>query len=170
MSAIATIVAAVLALTGVIVGVVVGIRRWRTERLDARRAPFHKDRQSAYRDIWDAVEDLHVSMRTDDLTQDDLDAKFQQINARMLKSGIYLDDADREAVRLYIEALLVYQKVLQASGNAETRRAHRITQTNAPVGFNPQALLQAQERTTELRQQLVTRMREVLSGSDEADT
>jgi hypothetical protein len=167
MAAIASVVAALLAFAGVIAGIVVGIRRWKTERRDTKSAQFAKDRQGAYREIWDAIEELDIALRTKDLTPDEQTKTIQGVNVRMLKGGLYLDTADREALSQYVTELTAYQKLLETSGDDGAKRARRITAVGAPVNMNLHELLAAQERTERMREQLIIRIRGVLIGADE---
>jgi hypothetical protein len=82
-------------LVGVLAGLAVGARRWRRERRDAGAADFRKERQAAYRDLWSKVEGLSVDLRTDTLSQESLRARVRDLNASILKAGLYIDEDDR---------------------------------------------------------------------------
>jgi len=162
----ATVIAATIALIGVLAGLVVGARRWRRDRRDARSADFTKDRQAAYRGLWSSVEGLSVALRTDTLTDEAFRARIRDLNADLLKAGLYVDEADRELASSYIKAVERFHLVVTSSNDPGAKV------TFGDTGIIPDDVIlrvrdlgAAQERAMDLRAQLVQRIRLVLNDA-----
>jgi hypothetical protein len=164
-----TVVAAVVALIGVLAGLAVGLRRWQGERRDARTADFAKDRRAAYQNLWSNVEGLSIALRTERLTRDELDGRVRELNAGLLKSGLFIDEPDRESAASYVEAVKRFHALVSSSNDPEAQRSFSLTDAiPAEVIQRARDLGVAQERARDLRGRLVQRLRVVLN--DEKDS
>jgi len=171
MAAIATIVAAVLALSGVIAGIVVAPRRWQAERRDTRRAQFTKDRQSAYRRMWESVEELDIDLRSSDLSPIEIAAKVRDINVRLIKCRLYIDDADRELIASYVKALGDYQRLIMSSNDSAAKEEFEMTATGLTpsLRLRVQEMYYAQEDLGATRARIIARIRLVLIDAEGVD-
>jgi hypothetical protein len=161
----ATVIAAIVALVGVLAGLVVGLRRWQRERRDARTADFIKDRQAAYRNLWSTIEGLSVDMRTEALKGEALRGRLRDVNAELLKAGLYIDEPDRDLASSYIKAVERFHEVVSSSNDPGAKITFGDTGAIPPeVMRRVRDLGGAQERATDLRAQLVRRIRVVLNN------
>jgi len=160
----ATVIAAVLALAGVLVGVIVGVRRWRRERRDTRTADFTRERQAAYRTLWSTIEGLSVALRTEALTGEALRGRLREVNAELLKAGLYIDEPDRELASSYLKAVERFHHVVSSSNDDDAQVNFGDTNAIPPeVISRVRDLGAAQAQATALRGQLVQRIRAVLN-------
>ena len=163
----ATVIAATLALVGVLAGLIIGLRRWKRERRDTRTADFTRERQTAYRNLWSTIEGLSVALRTEVLKGEALRGRLREVNAELLKAGLYIDEPDRELASSYIQAVERFHHVVSSSNDADAEVSFGNTNAIPPeVISRVRDLGAAQERATALRGQLVRRIRAVLN--DEA--
>lgn len=161
----ATVIAAALALIGVLVGLVVGLQRWRSERRDTRTADFIKDRQAAYRSLWSGVEGLSVALRTEAFTGETLRDRIRDLNADLLRAGVYIDERDRELASSYVKAVEQFHLIVSSSDDPGAKVSFGDTASIPPeVIQRSRDLGVAQERVMKLRAQLVERIRLVLKG------
>ena len=147
----ATVIAAVVALVGVLAGAVIGVLRWKRERRDARAADFTRDRQAAYRSLWSNIEGMSVALRTDRLDSEGIRKRVREVNAELMKAGLYLDEPDRDLASSYLAALERFHAAVASSDEPEARKAFNDT------GVIPQHAIRkvqdlgtAQDRVAEL--------------------
>jgi hypothetical protein len=160
----ATVVAAVLAFVGVLAGLAVGLRRSHRERRDVRTLEFTKERQAAYRNLWSTVEGLSVALRTETLTGDALHGRIRDINAELLRSGLYIDELDRHLATAYIKSVEHFHDIVSSSDDPDVKISFGDTDTIPPhVIQRVRELGDAQERATGLRDRLIRRIRDVLT-------
>lgn len=159
------ILTTVIALIGTLVGIFVGYRKWKRDRESERFAGFEKDRQSAYKKLWENVEEVNVQVRIDEVSRSDFSRKVQALNAFMLKSGIYIDDEDRALVNEYLKAVYNFQKVVRESGSKEAQIPLEETQPIPPsVSKDLKTIEVAQNKAVILRDELIKKIRHVLTG------
>jgi hypothetical protein len=160
----ATVIGATLALLGVLAGLGVATRKSSRERRDAKTAEFTKDRQAAYRSLWTSVEGLSVALRTEALAAAPLRERSRELNAELLKAGIYIDEADRELASSYVKAVERLHMIASSSKDPAAKVAFEDT---GPIPLEVvqkvSDLGEAQEQAMSLRAQLVERIRLVLN-------
>jgi hypothetical protein len=79
-----------------------GYRQWKK---GARSGAYLADREAAYKAVWQALEDLHLYVRTNPFEGEAFDRLVRAANAKMIRSGLHLDEADQAAARRYMETL-----------------------------------------------------------------
>jgi hypothetical protein len=159
------IIVAIIALIGTVIGIYIGFRKSQQDRDSGRFGQYEKDRQGVYRDLWDRVEQFNIKARIELVEANELSAHLQSLNAFMLRSGIYLDDADRNLVNQYVEAAYNFQKVVRESGLDEAEVPlgktqaipYEIIQAHIVIG-------KAQNEALKLRSQVIEKVRRVLGG------
>jgi hypothetical protein len=160
------VIGAALALLGVLAGLGVAVRKSSRERRDAKTADFTKERQTAYRALWINVEGVSVALRTEALTAEELRDRIRNLNAELLKAGIYVDEADRELASAYVTAAERLQSIASSSNDPVAKAAFEATsRIPSEVVQRVRDLGAAQEQATSLRAQLVQRIRAVLGDS-----
>ncbi|MFQ5677417.1 MAG: hypothetical protein ACE5G1_16130 [bacterium] len=99
------------------------------------------------------------------VSKSDFSKKIQALNAFMLKSGIYIDDPDRALVNDYLKAVYHFQKVVRESGSEDAEIPLGETQS-IPTSVTDaiKAIEEAQKETATLRDELLKKTRQVLSG------
>ena len=160
------IITAVIAFAGTILGIYIGYRKWRRDQDSARFGQFEKDKQLAYKNLWERVEEINIKVRVEEVNSDQFLEHLQELNRYMLKHGIYFDDDDRALANKYAEAVYSFQNTVRDSGAIEA---------SVPLGATqdiPQSVLQgakeigeAQSRALKLRSEIREKIRSVLSGS-----
>lgn len=164
MSSVVAIATALLALSGVLAGIFVGVRRWKVERGDARSAQFTKDRQAAYRELWDSIQALDVFLRDESLSADAAGLRVREINAALIRHALYVQAADRDQMAKYVAALVSYQKLISADPVAHASFSD--TAAGLPAGVTLRQIFAARDELTAMQEALADRVRRVLLDED----
>jgi len=166
MSPTITVVTALLALSGVLAGIFVGIRKSSVVRRDTRRAQFIKDRQAAYRELWDSIQALDIFLRDDAMAPDKADRRVREINATLIRQTLYIETNDRDQMAEYVAALVNYQTFIAVDPEALAHFAK--TSASLPtIGTLPE-IFAARDKLVALHEALAERVRDVLLDEDGA--
>lgn len=166
MSSVVAIVTALLALAGVLAGIFVGIRRWKVERRDVRHAQFTKDRQAAYRELWDSIQALDLFLRDDAMSPSEAELRVRQINVTLIRHALYIQASDRDQMAAYVAALVSYQKIISVDPAALADFGK--TSARPPTFGTLPEIFEARDKLTALGEALAARVREILLDEDAA--
>jgi len=157
------ILVAVIGLSGTMIGLYVGYRKWNLEKQLERSTPYRTERQKAYKELWDRVEQLNVDGRLQPIPMDVFSDRLTELNANILRSGLYIDDTDQTLINEYVRAAREFHTAVRESENIDAQLALGDT---AQI---PQHIVAAEHRIREtskqalaLREKVVTRIRSVL--------
>src|ERR1051325_7297724 len=107
---------ALIGLIGTLIVAYFGYRQWKRQHALTRAGTLLSEKQSAYKTIWSKLEDVNAYVR-EEAGRDPLfdDKRFdvaryreavKTINVEMMKSGLLLNNGDKEVVADYLKALL----------------------------------------------------------------
>jgi len=156
------IITAVIALIGTVIGLIFGYRKWRKEQHAKKLDQFNKDRQESYKDLWNCLEDFNIKVRIEGVDNKDFFKHRQNLNAFLLKKGIYIDEEDIELSNKYAEAVFNFQEAVKESNNQEAKSDFQ--GTSSPVTEQTTEIGNAQKRALKLRDELLKKIRRILSG------
>ena len=163
--ALATIVAAVIALIGTLAGLRVGYRRWSEERKAQRSEKFEAERRDIYKGLWDRVEEVNASLRRNRVDDVGFSELVADLNEFMIRNGAHLDDSDQHLVNLYVAAVKRFDEVVRAAASEDAKVPYGQTMSIPPeVVSRLQALGEAQDRVSRLRNELLAKVRSIVSG------
>jgi hypothetical protein len=132
----------------------------------AREAPFVEQRGTAYRELWDKLEDAHIRIRTESIGQRDFDDIVLQTNALLIKQSLYVTDGDQALAREYVQALYRLRAVVLKSHDRGARRAMATTAAFTDDEFTAiQEVGTVSDEVTRLRNELISRVRSVLGST-----
>lgn len=151
--------------------VTVYVTMWLHRRVTRREIskPFMRDRQAAYKALWDNLERVHTLFRTEGVTLDKYDDAFRGVNIFMVENALYLDDDEQEAVNLYLIDLRRLREILNKYDGLIPQLFHEcgITaaiDTRAIQKFHAEEQ-QAVEDLEKARRQILEKCRFVLTGN-----
>ena len=160
------ILVALIALGGTLGGIVFGYRKWRAQARAERFGAFEKERQAAYKEMWSQVENLNVDSRIDPIDDSAFLQRRQEVNASMLRAGIYVEDRDRELINEYMAAVREFHKAVRRSGREDAETDLGNTGDIPPeVLVTAREIAETQERALDLREAVITRVQEVVAGA-----
>lgn len=163
--ALATIVAAVIALIGTLAGLRVGYRRWSEERKAQRSEKFEAERRDIYKGLWDRVEEVNASLRRNRVDDVGFSELVADLNEFMIRNGAHLDDSDQHLANLYVAAVKRFDEVVRAAASEDAKVPYGQTMSIPPeVVSRLQALGEAQDRVSRLRNELLAKVRSIVSG------
>ncbi len=160
------IIVALIALGGTVAGLVVGYRKWSEERGAERAKAFQTHRQGVYQELWQRVEQLNVDGRLMEIPQEEFSRRTAEINAFMMTSNVYIDDADRSLVNAYLQAARAFHQASRASDDEAVKRALGDTQEIPEEALRQaEGLAEAHKKALELRESVLQKARAVVSGA-----
>src|SRR3982750_1927023 len=114
---------ATIALIGTIITVFLSYRQWRRQQDASRSATYVTERQSAYKQLWLKLEEVHLKLRTDDVNETEFRALVLDVNSYILRNSLYLDDDDRELSNEYLRGLRRMKEIVRESNDQEAQIA-----------------------------------------------
>jgi hypothetical protein len=137
-------------------------------RRDDRSKSFEEHRQRTYKEMWERVERLNVDGRLQEIPDEEFSRRIAEINAFLLTSNVYIDDADRKLVSSYARAARAFHAAVRSSEDAGAKLALGDTEEiPAEVVERVRAIADAQEQALSLRASLLEKVRAVVSGRTE---
>ena len=96
-----------------VVGALIAYRKWKVEQERSRTADFRESQKAAYKELWDRVEDVHVQIRTKEMTRAEFSTLVRDVNSFLLKREIYFDDDLRGLVNEYLTTVFQLKTALE---------------------------------------------------------
>ncbi|MFL0809671.1 MAG: hypothetical protein K6L76_04595 [Agarilytica sp.] len=122
-----SIIVALVGLLGTLLGLFIGFKKWNYEKNREKREEYIKDRQNAYKSLWEKLEHLHAEIRKGEFDAASLrDLRFA-FNSHVLSIDIYLDTEDRKYCNEYLSDVEAVAKGVAESGNASLQDDWAIT-------------------------------------------
>jgi hypothetical protein len=159
------IITATIALIGTVIGLIFGYKKWKSEQNLKSFGQFGKDKQNAYKELWNRVEEFNIKVRLEEVDSNDFSIYLQNLNAFLLKSGIYIKDEDRVLANDYVEAVYLFQKTVKDSDIEAAKVPLGDTAIIPPHVFEQsKEIKRTQQNALSLRDELLTKIRKVLGG------
>ena len=137
-----------------------GYRQWKK---GARSGAYLADREAAYKSVWQALEDLHLYVRTNAFEAEAFDRLVRAANAQMIRSGLHLDEADQVAARRYMESLKQLGTLL-ATLPSDSLFHQEVSSTGAAAPVPPE-LLEAWGAFEATRAEVIASFRSALGAT-----
>jgi hypothetical protein len=108
-----------------------GYLQWRRTKRSGR---YIEDREAAYKAVWQALEEIHLYVRTGDFDAPTFDELMKKANTLLIQQGLYISDEDKDRAGGYIAALRELGLVLgQMEASAPARHEMALTAEDAAV-------------------------------------
>jgi len=160
-----TMLPALIGVFGTAITVFFGYRQWKRQQKTAREESFNADRKAAYKALWDLIETFNVGLRTSGAA-DKASERIVELNAFLLKSGLYIQPDHCDLARQYSTALSRLDSLIRGSRDSKLRGAWSRTADPLPPDaverFNE--IDRANGEVTLLRDKLIEISRSVLLG------
>ena len=99
---------------GAVATVLAGLLAYRQWKRTKRSGRFIEDREAAYKAVWQALEDIHLFVRSQDYRQDGFDDLARKANTLLMQHGLHIVEADKQLVADYLHALEAFATVVAA--------------------------------------------------------
>jgi hypothetical protein len=96
---------AALGLLGTLVVAFLGYRQWKKQQDLARYGGFLSDRQTAYKELWQKLEVVHLSVRSEEFHEQEFHELVRAVNVHLIQAGLHLDRGEKKRVNDYLVAL-----------------------------------------------------------------
>src|ERR1041384_1705607 len=107
---------AAIALIGTIVTVLIGYRQWKRQQEASRYSTVFTEKQSAYKELWNKLESVHIKLRTGDVSLAEFNNLVREVNSYILKNGLYIEEKDRQLSSQYLKAVFKMKEIIITSG------------------------------------------------------
>jgi len=135
--------------------------QWKREKRSGR---FIEDREAAYNEVWQLLEDAHLFVRQEKFDQLQFEALVTKANTLLIRKSLHITGEDRAAAANYIAALNNFGILLaQTQTSPYAMRQIAITSESAPL---PPELFETFLSLTEARKAVMTRFCKAI-GSDQ---
>jgi hypothetical protein len=112
------------------------------------------------------LEDVHLKLRTDDVSEEGFRKLVLEVNSYILKHALYLDERDRELANEYLKAVRRMKTLVLESNN---RDAIWAMQSSMPipseVTLSAKELRQTVLEVDQIRGTLIERFRQIVGGN-----
>src|SRR5215204_3960578 len=105
MDSLKIILPALIGLLGTLVVAFIGYRQWKRQHALSRAGSVLSDKQSAYKTIWNKLEDVHLYVRSETFNQDRFYTLVREVNIELMRSGLLLERGEKGLVNDYLQAL-----------------------------------------------------------------
>ena len=137
----------------------IGYTQWRK---GTRVGSYIQDRQQAYKNIWNGLEEIHLFVRTKPFDSDSFNALVTIANTGMMRSDLYLSSEDRDAATDYISSLKEVGRLLaQLPSGTLFHQEFMTTGSASPV---PIELLAAWGSYVQAREAVISRFRAAIGA------
>jgi hypothetical protein len=103
---------ALIALIGTLVVAYLGYRQWRRQHALTRAGSLLIEKQTAYKSIWNKLEDVNVAVRAETFTKQQFREAVKSVNVELMKSGLLLEGDEQVVVHDYLGALQAFGEKL----------------------------------------------------------
>lgn len=156
---------ALIALLGTILTAFLGYRQWKKTQQASRQANFLQEKQQTYKALWEMVENVHVHLRTKEAEPKQFREMLTEVNSFILQKSIYLDPDIHQWTNEYLNCVRDLKAAVAASGNPAAQQDFAVTAIGLPADSpSLRELAVLMEKTTDFRDRILGRCRDVLAG------
>jgi hypothetical protein len=161
---------ALIGLLATLVVAFIGYRQWKRQHALARAGSVLSEKQTAYKTIWNKLEDAHLFVRSETFDRERFLELVRNVNIELMRSGLLLERGEKALVNEYLQALETFAKELDSHEDSGVRDDVRENlYSTAPVAIavvqNARDLHKAYEQVEEKREVLIRRFRHAI-GAD----
>ena len=156
------ILPASIALIGTIITIVIGYRQWRRQQESSRRATFFTEKRSAYKGLWEKLEEVHIKLRTEEVSISEFNGLLRDVNSYILKQSLYLEPQDQALSNQYLKTVRRYAEIVLGSGNEEAIEEMAVTGPGLPIETVKEFRALHEERDR-IRNRIIERFRTIIT-------
>lgn len=160
------ILPALIALIGTIIAIMVGYRQWKHQQDASRYGSFATEKQTAYKTLWEKLEEVHITLRTEEVSRSDFKRLVLGVNTFILKNSLYLEEQDRDLSNQYLQAV---RKLKEAIASSQNERAEEAMETSAAIAKDvietAQQVKASVNEVDLIRNSIIERFRKIVGGS-----
>ncbi len=109
------ILPALIALIGTIIAIMVGYRQWKHQQGASHYGSFATEKQTAYKTLWEKLEEVHITLRTEEVSRSNFNMLVLGVNTFILKNSLYLEEQDRDLSNRYLQAVRKLKEAIASS-------------------------------------------------------
>ena len=137
----------------------IGYLQWKRGKLSGR---FIDDREAAYKEVWQSLEDIHLFVRSNSFEPTAFDEMVAKTNALLIRHGLHITEADKASATSYIAALRTLGNLLSKT-QLEPRIRRDIEITGKPAALLPE-LMDAYDAHQAARQVVLKKFRQAIGS------
>ena len=157
------ILPASIALIGTIITIFIGYRQWKRQQESSRNATFVAEKQSAYKGLWEKLEEVHIKLRTEEVGISEFNGLLREVNSYILKQSLYLEPQDQTLSNQYLKTVHRYAEIVLGCGNKEARDEMANTGPGLPLETIKEFRSLHDERDR-IRNSIIERFRTIIAG------
>lgn len=137
----------------------IGYLQWKRGKRSGR---FIDDREIAYKEVWQSLENIHLLIRSPSFDPSAFDEMATQANTLLIRHGLHIADEDKASAANYINALRNLGNLLSAAQlTQQTRR--EIATTGQQVAL-PSGLIDAYTAQQDARKAVMEKFRRAIGS------
>ena len=157
------VVPALIGLLGTMLGLWIGHRRWYVEHGLAKRRAFDANRYDAYQKLWEVVEAAHIKLRVELPDRAQVEELQRSINVFRMQNAILIDQPDSDLAEEYFRCAMQLGNAVASHGSREFLDEYNKTASDLSSDAEVvKDLAESSTRLTNVRNQLITRIKAVL--------
>jgi hypothetical protein len=121
------ILPALIGLIGTLIVALIGYRQWKRKHALERAGSVLADKQTAYKNIWNKLEDVHLFVRSETFNKERFLELVRTVNVELMRSGLLLEAGEKRFVNEYLQALEALAKNLDHHEDTAVRQDVRET-------------------------------------------
>lgn len=157
------ILPASIALIGTIITILVGYRQWKRQQVSSRSATFLAEKQSAYKALWEKLEEVHIKLRTEEVGISEFNGLLREVNSFVLKQSLYLEPQDHILSNQYLKTVHRLAEIVLASGDEEAQEEMALTGPGLPYETIKE-IKSLFDEVDRIRNSIIERFRTIIAG------
>lgn len=156
---------ALIALLGTLITIFIGYRQWKSQRDLTRSQKFQGDRELAYKQLWEKLEEVHLKVRTDSVGKREFDDLVKDVNTYVLKNSLYIEKTDSKLSTEYLDSVWKVSQLIAKSKDKRVKNEWTKTSPLPADALDEYKELQAAWKVVnESRDKVVSRFHNILVG------
>lgn len=162
-----TAIPALIAFLGTLLTILIGYRQWKSQRDLARSQKFQGDRELAYKQLWEKLEDVHLKIRTDSTSKSEFDELLKDVNTYLLRNSLYIEKTDQKITAEYLDSVWKVNQLIAKSKDKRIKEEWTKTGPLPAEALDEHKELQAAWKVVdEARDRVVSRFQNILAGRE----
>lgn len=157
---------ALIALIGTIIAIVAGYRQWKRQQASSREESFFAEKRTAYKGLWEKLEEVHITLRTEEVSRSDFNQLVLGVNSYILKHALFLDEKDQDLSNQYLQAVRRLKEAIAASNDERAEEAMSTSMAiPRDVIDDAQDIRAKADEVDLIRNSILERIRNIISGA-----
>jgi len=123
-----------------------------------------EEKQNIYKELWNKIEEIHITLRADKINNVEFDKLRTILNSYILKNSLFIDEKDQQLSNNYLKEVYRFAEHLRQSNIPDAEIEWNVTGPVLPEAINKaQELKSIYDNANRNREELLRRIRKILS-------